>query len=398
MIKRLFYIAPVRMPTEKAHGYQIVKMCEAWSSLGIEVHLIVPVRNNSIQSDAFDYYGVPRTFTVHYLPVTDVLENAFILRFSLSLLAYALLMFNFLLAVRTFIAARAHNDDVLYTRSWEVIWLFRFRPNLIWEVHEITRLHRFMPWLYARAAGIVVLTSCLKRMISALSPSANIVIAPDAVDLRVFSDILPLPEARQRLDISPHRIAIGYVGRLTLHGKREKGVSDLLRAFAILKSRRSDLLLIIVGGPSSAVRRYEADAHALGIAGDVIFAGQVSRADVPLWLAACDILTIPWPQTEFSSCFTSPLKLFEYMASGKPIIASDLPSLRDILDEHSAVFTPAGDPLGLARACEGLISDSPLRERLGKAARKAVLRYTWDARAASISAFIETALPNHPPL
>ena len=397
MIRRLFYIAPVRMPTEKAHGYQIAKMCEAWSALGIDVHLVVPRRNNPIDRDAFDYYGIPRSFSIHYLPVRDWFDATIIRAFHLSSFAYAVLMLDFLIAVRQFAAAEISDQDAVYTRAWEVAWLFRARRSLIWEVHEITRFQRLTPGLYARVAGVVVLTTCLRDILLVSGASSErVLIAPDAVDMRLFHDALSASEARRRLGVPPHRIAIGYVGRLMLHGKIEKGISQLLRAFALLRMERGDLSLVIVGGPLSAISRYRREARLLGVADDVIFAGHVPHADVSSWMAACDILTIPWPKTAFSSWYTSPLKLFEYMASGKAIVTSDLPSLRDVLDEHVAVFAPPGDVAGLAAACSMLIRDPSLRDRLGRAARTAALRHTWDARAASISAFIDAVLPVRP--
>ncbi len=396
MTRRLFYIAPARMPTDKAHGYQIAKMCEAWSACGIEVHLVVPRRNNLIDRDLFEYYGIPRTFTVHYVHVTDAFQNSIVRRFHLSLLAYAILMQGFLSALRKFVTVHMHEGDILYTRAWEVAWLFRARRNLIWEVHEITRLQRLTPRLYARVAGIVVLTSSLRDIVLAYGvPPGRILVAPDAVDMRLFLDPSSVSEARRRLGIFSDHIAIGYVGRLSLHGKKEKGVSDLLAAFALLRSWRRDIVLVIVGGPPSALARYQALARALGVFDSVVFAGHVPRADVPLWIMACDILAIPLPKTPFSSWYTSPLKLFEYMASGRPIIASDLPSLRDILDERTAIFAPASDPSGLAHVSMRLILDPLLRERLGRAARNAVLRHTWDARAIAISHFMaRMMIPN----
>ena len=61
---KIIYLANVRLPTEKAHGIQIVKMCEAFAGLGLEVELVVPNRLNSIQDDIFDYYGVKKNFVL----------------------------------------------------------------------------------------------------------------------------------------------------------------------------------------------------------------------------------------------------------------------------------------------------------------------------------------------
>jgi len=102
-------------------------------------------------------------------------------------------------------------------------------------------------------------------------------------------------------------------------------------------------------------------------------------------MKACDVCTIPWPWTEFSADYTSPLKLFEYMASGVPIVASDLPSMKEILRHgENAWLVRPGDPLALAEGIRILLSDRKRAESLAKTAREDVRSYTWEARAAQI--------------
>lgn len=389
---KIFYVTDARIPTEKAHGYQIAKMCEAFQARGAEVHLVVPRRKNPLHDDPFDYYGIPRSFEIHYLPVLDLVSLPVFRRLPFSLFAYVALMATFLPAVRAFLRLRLSPGDILYTRSWEIAFSFSGYGNLFFEVHEILRAHRLIPRLYSRAAGVVAITTCLRDIIlSRMAGTGRVFVAPDAVDLRSFASLPSSHEARRRLGLPPDRVIVGYVGMLTVHGTTEKGVADLMRAVAILHSRGSNPLLAVVGGPASAVARYRLLADSLHIGAHVVFPGQVSRADVPLWMRACDILAIPWPRTAFSACYTSPLKLFEYMAAGKPIVASDLPSLRDVLDERLAVFSVPGDPASLAAACGKLIDDPALRVRLGDAACRRAPGHTWDARAAAILAFISGA-------
>jgi len=90
--------------------------------------------------------------------------------------------------------------------------------------------------------------------------------------------------------------------------------------------------------------------------------------------------------------FTSPLKLFEAMAAGRPIVASDLPSVREVLEDGvHALLVPADDPHALAAAIRKLDSDEDLRKRLARAAGDKVRQYSWDERARKILRLLEEA-------
>jgi glycosyltransferase involved in cell wall biosynthesis len=86
--------------------------------------------------------------------------------------------------------------------------------------------------------------------------------------------------------------------------------------------------------------------------------------------------------------FTSPLKVFEYLAAGCPVVASDLPSLREVLDESVARFAPPESPRSLAVAAENLLKDEPLFKRMSEAARRKAEEYTWQRRAERIGEFV----------
>ena len=117
---------------------------------------------------------------------------------------------------------------------------------------------------------------------------------------------------------------------------------------------------------------------------------RVPNSEVPRVIKACDVCTIPWPWTEFSAYYTSPLKLFEYMAAGVPIVASDLPSLKEILrhDENAWLVLP-GEPAALAEGIKTLLTDQKRAQRLGQKACEEVKGYTWGTRAAQIVELIK---------
>ena len=134
---RLIYIANIRLPTEKAHGIQIMKMCEAFAEKGIDVELLVPARRNDLIDDPFEFYGVKRIFRIKKLPCLDIL------RFDFAKAGFLISTFTFLSAAKIYLAFR--NYDALYARERLVGLLF---TNYILEVHALPkRLGRFFRWL-----------------------------------------------------------------------------------------------------------------------------------------------------------------------------------------------------------------------------------------------------------
>jgi glycosyltransferase involved in cell wall biosynthesis len=162
-----------------------------------------------------------------------------------------------------------------------------------------------------------------------------------------------------------------------------KGVQTLARAASLLPPAVTTLF---VGGDekdAAAFRQQHADDRIRVI-------GHRPYHEVPLYLAAADVLVLPNSgQSAMSRHYTSPLKLFEYMASGRPIVASDLPSFREILDEQAAVLVPSDDANALANRINAVLEDACLATRLGDRARELAQAYAWTARANRIVGFLE---------
>jgi len=128
--------------------------------------------------------------------------------------------------------------------------------------------------------------------------------------------------------------------------------------------------------------RVKAFAGQLDCASRITFTGLIPPADVAARLRECDVLTLPNPASAISNAFTSPLKLFEYMASGRPIVASDLPSIREVLrHEDNALLVEPGNPQALVAGIARLKEDAALGRRLADQARIDVREFTWARRA-----------------
>ena len=231
-----------------------------------------------------------------------------------------------------------------------------------------------------RCRLVACLTSSMKNTLEQWGvPSEKLCVAGDAVDLRRFAQNPSQEGARHVMGVSTPRLVVGYVGRLKTLGM-DKGVADLLKAIALLRERRLYLALI-VGGPESDRREYEAMARELGLTSeDVVFTGEVPAHDVPLALAACNVLAMPFPDMPHYRHHMSPLKMFEYMAANRTIVTSDLPTVRDVLSDETAVFCAPGDAKSLAEALMWIVEHREDAQQKAKNARTLVQEHTWEVR------------------
>lgn len=165
---------------------------------------------------------------------------------------------------------------------------------------------------------------------------------------------------------------VGFVGTL----KPWHGLPDLTEAFARFHQRQPDSRLLIVGdGPEYG--RLETSIARKGLQGAVLFTGSVSHEAVPGLLASMDVAVAPYPELE--QHYFSPLKLFEYMASGLPVVATRSGQVADIIQHgENGLLVEPGDAAALADALLSIHGHPGLSSRLGRAARACVLRdHTW---------------------
>ncbi|GIV81033.1 MAG: glycosyl transferase family 1 [Anaerolineae bacterium] len=388
---RLVYLSNNRLPTEKAHGLQIVQMCEALADAGYAVTLVAPRRFNTRElrgvRSLWDHYGVRRNFAFTRLPCLDLLP--LFPRHAIGFLAQTL---TYLLAVLAWLPFQ--RADVLYTRDLFIgaaLALVRPRTPLVYEVHQVhhSRLGRWLQGMLARRAHVVAITGYLADHMRALG-TRRVLVAHDGFRAARFADLPSRAEARAACGLPHDAFVIGYVGRLHTMGM-SKGLDTLVDAIAQIAQEGMPPDLLLVGGPSEGVQAVREQWAARGLSPERLHTpGQVPAEAVPRYLAAMDVGTLPLPWTEHFAYHASALKLFEYMAAGCVVLASDLPGIAEVVREgETALLVPAGDVMAWAAAIRRLRDDPALRERLGAAAQQEAQRYTWAARAARIRAYVE---------
>ncbi|MGI8424684.1 MAG: glycosyltransferase [Chloroflexota bacterium] len=388
------YLANVRVPSEKAHVYQIFQMLDALSDVGIDVTLVHPRRDNIDEmagSGPAVMYGLRRAPQLREMPVVDPIKLVTIdvpplNRAPLPQLAFAVQSASF--ALSAIGAVRQLRPSVVYSRDWTALAAAVMTGvPCVWEAHDLPEgrvaraaLRRLLP----RLCGIVAITEGLRHELVTMHVSPERVLAAsDAVDLARFASDPGKSMARAQLGLAVGRRYVVYTGHLYAW----KGAHTLVQA-----SRRlpPDSDVMIVGGTPAdltAFRRY-VEVERLD---RVRVVGHVPPGEVPTWLAAADVLVLPNTASEaISTRYTSPLKLFEYMAAGRPIVASDLPSLREVLrHDENGWLVPSDQAERLAAGITTVLGDPTLSERLANQAKQDVRGRTWTARAEQIVRFVE---------
>jgi len=356
---KLVYPFPEPLPLARARGIQTVNTVRAIAAQGIAVTLAyVPAG-----ADPFDAYAVPRPDNVELAAVSYRLPWPLQRVHSNSI-------FGARLARRL----RAAGAAAFLARHLKIARLLdeRFaRTPLVYEAHEVFA-DTVAP---ARRAGMLALEARVVERASALVANSAATarrlreLYRIAAPLEVIPNGVDYPEVAPAKDWSRAQDGVIYAG--SFFGW--KGVEDLVAAAARLPGFR----VRILGGDDAGIARLRARVAERGARVD--FAGRVPHAQVMAELARACIAVLP-NRADPDSAFTSPIKLFEYMAAGCALVVSDLPSLREVLDPDEAAWVAPGDATALAAAIRALADDPARASRMGERVREKARRYTWSAR------------------
>jgi glycosyltransferase involved in cell wall biosynthesis len=395
----LLYFADTRFPIERANGVQTMATCHALAARGHDVTLVTRPDTTSPPRDPFRFYGLAPLDTLRFASVSAAPGGrAGRVRFLLSAMRRSggrpapivvtrdLGLADFLLqrpaGRRPPVVYESHGVTAVVSRELPALL---GKPELAPSARKLHRLDRRERRVWRRASACVTLTRLLADDLAARhGHREKVFVVPDGAHPAVAAASPPVrPDAGPA---PPAPVVAAYAGHLYPW----KGVDVFVRSLV----HAPDVRGLIVGGHpgESDLARITSLAGDLGVRDRITITGLLPPGDVAARLAGASMLVLPNTASAISARYTSPLKLFEYLALGRPIVASDLPSIREVLEHGaSAWLVPPGDPEALGAALVRLAGDAALSARLAAGASALMPRYSWDARAARLERVLEAA-------
>lgn len=362
-------IAGSAIPSDTANSIQVMKACNALVQIGHDVTLLVPGNPKSEITDLKSHYGLQTEFPIEWFSSS-----------SRRMFTWA--------SVRR---ARTLKADVIY--SWfpqSSVFALLHKIPTVFEIH-LQPTGTFGPlWhrAFAKFPGRKRLASITQALVDVLErdfgirlDANNVAIAPNGVELERFASLPDPMAARRQLNLreAPTVMCTGHL----YSGRGAELFIALARAMP-------DAHFVWVGGRPEDVEFWRTRTDANHIY-NVTFVGFIPNGSLPLYQAAADVLLMPYSLsimgssgTADSSGVASPMKMFEYMATGRAIASAYLPVILEVLNETNAVFCKPDDIQSWKSAVERLLNDENLRNQLGAQARRDAQGYTWVARAQRI--------------
>jgi glycosyltransferase involved in cell wall biosynthesis len=358
MKPRIYFLFHGRFPSEKAAALYVSEYARSLTPYA-HVTILAPARRGRT-----DTFSIPEGITVSYLPAIDLfpLPGAFLASQA-----------TFAISAWTRVLSKLTQDDLVIANDLPLgLLATRSRARVVYEVHDFPeRWLSFYRALFERAAFIMATNEWKKRelMERYRLPEGKVLMERNGVDLASFAGH-ERQAARSALAL-PEGPLVVYTGHL--YGW--KGTDTLAEAARLVPSAQ----FYFVGGTQEDVADYRkryADAP------NCHFVGHRPHAEIPQWQAAADVLVLPNTAREpLSARYTSPMKLFEYLASGTAVVASRIPSITEVVSEESAYLVAPDAPEALAAGINEPLAHAEEREKRAHAARALAASFSWEARA-----------------
>lgn len=361
---KIAYLANVRFPSERAHAVQIFHMCKAFSDNGADLTLFVNKIGQKGTASPQEYFKTECNFKIKRLS-----RGPFLPRFKPSYY-----FGEFLFSLSFLLSDKSSSFDIVYSRHEWIVWMLSFfipTQKLVWESHEAKFNIPARRILKKGIKAVVISGGILDFYKNGGVPEQQMLIAHDGIDETFFGEVESKSEAGSRLGLSQDARIVMYIGGFDAW----KGVETFFKASKLLP----DITFVAIGGRSEEVASFSLKYP------NVIFLGQRPYSELKDNQQAADILVVPnTAQNELSEKFTSPLKLFAHMASGVPLILSDVSSLTSVAGRDLVtIFTP-DDAESLKEAVLRVFADYDQMSTFAQELKAVSLGYTWDKRAVEI--------------
>lgn len=365
MIGKIIYLSGSVFPSTAANSVHVMKMCQAFAKHVDAVELLARTYSSTLDvQQLYSCYGVTETFSLKLVKIPKFRGSSFLTVPAIW---------------RYLSRKRAEHALVIARDHIGALVAARIGYWVIFESHGLPS-SRYVRWIenelfrHANLLKLVVISDALNSLYR-----DNFDVLPDNIE--VHHDAADTPEEDEPTELSAsddRPLRVGYIGHLY----KGRGIEIILAAAAGLPEYEFH----IYGGLSDDIVPYEQQSPP-----NAIFHGHIDPAKTPAARADCDILVMPYQENLTiagravnTSAWMSPMKLFEYMSARRPIVSSDLPVLREVLNEQNAMLVaPENTAAWIDALCQ--LSDPSLRARLAdQAYRDFKRKYTWGRRAEGI--------------
>ena len=369
---KIALITNSRIPSLTANSIQAMKVAQALMQLNHDVRMFAPAETQPVTPELLiTHYGLRLSPPLELLPSISGLKRL-----------------DFIVHAQR--AAQKFGAELIYT------WLPQSAALGVWmkypvvlEMHADVTGHMGAWWLrqFWNAKGkkrMTVTTSALRvaleRTTKLKLENEAVLVAPNGVELERYESLPSPSEARRQLNL-PEGLTVGFTG----HIYPGRGAELLFE----LAKQMPRVNFLWVGGMPELVSFWRSKLEGERVA-NVTMTGFVEHSKIPLYQAAADVLLMPYSRSILASSgqdiaeVINPMKMFEYMASGRAIVCADISVIREVLNEGNAVFCEAGNwELVISNwrlAIESLLADESRRLALGAQARMDVERFSWVRR------------------
>lgn len=384
---KIALITNSRIPSLTANSIQAMKVAQALMQLGHDIKMFAPKETDAVNHESLlTHYGIRLTPDLELLPSIGGLKRL-----------------DFIVHAQQ--AAKKFGADLIYTWLPQSAALGAWMGSpVVLEMHAdnsgklgVWWMRQF--WKQNTPKVMTVTTSALRKALERSTKfqfkDEALLLAPNGVELEKYAGLPSPTEARRQLNLK-EGLTVGFTGHI-YPGRGANLLFELARQMSAVN-------FLWVGGTPELVDFWKNKLTEAGMT-NVTMTGFVKHESIPLYQAAADVLLMPYSRSIEASSgqdiaeVINPMKMFEYMASGRGIVSADLPSIQEVLNEGNAVFCSAGtlgdweSVIGEWKVeIEKLLADAPRRLALGAQARKDVEQLTWVKREERVIEILESKL------
>ncbi len=385
---KLIYIHNTEITSNKANLVQVVSMCNAFSNLGIRVELVLPLSSNQPDN--------PNEYLANKIGLADGVKLAFYKKITVL---NRLSMLGSYFGVKKFL--KQSKGDIYFTRCPLIFTqVAQEGHQVIFESHN-TMVHEKIKLFNKYWTKKVLQASLQQNCKVFISISSNLsnywinrgvpheksLALHDGFDMQLFQKEYSKEDARKILNIDAEKKLVVYAG--SLYPDRE--IDNIIK----LAIHLNNVQFMVVGGPTENAKQYKQKAEANN-ANNILFTGPVAHKTVPLYLFAADVLLALWSERVPTINYCSPLKVFEYMAAGRVIVADGFPTIKEVIyDKVNGLLVIPGSFSDLIKQTQKALIYSESNKIGSQVRAEAFEHYSWTKRTQMVLNMLDQHLqPN----